>query len=328
MGTGLDKLLTRGNTTRRRQAGRANTAEQVKPVVAKRGTDTHLGHMTRIATQQDAPTEKDIVEIDPNLIDFSEEINHREQSWLSEDNKSFSKLMQSIELTGQQMPIMVRPKDGGRYELVYGSRRRQATLNLGINVKAIVARNITDDEAHTLALLENTNHSGLSPIEEARAVLALKERSADTSNKEIGIIFAKSGQWVGNQNSFAKLDDAFIDSCSNPWTITERATRQFRATWANNKSKRESWQKKLAAMRSKDEQLPFRQLLERLVTSSSELSAVEIKTNKGEVVAEVMPPKKRAGETVRTIHLRQSFDKKHAQKIIATLHEDFAADFE
>jgi len=321
MATGIDKLLSKDATLAKKPDSK------LKPRLAKRGRSTHLQQLTRITNQVEEAAESDIVEIDPNLIDFSEDINHREQSWLSADNKGFADLMESIELAGQTLPIMVRPKQGGRYELVYGSRRRQATLNLGINVKAIIARKISDSEAHKLAILENTNQSGLSPIEEARAVLALTQINPDTTNEDVAIIFSKSKQWVSLQNSFANLDKRFIDQCSAPWAITERGTRQFRSAWTNKKQLRDSWVKQLSAMKKKGEKLPFNKLIELLTSNTNDFSTAEIKTPEGVLMAEVLPVKKRAGKLIRTIRLHESFDKNEIAKIIAALDDDFNAEF-
>jgi len=90
-------------------------------VKAKRGVATHLGAMTEelkaLARAELNPKETDIVELDPKDIEFSATINHRQQTWLSEDNQSFLKLVRSIELAGQKLPIMVRPKGENKYEL-------------------------------------------------------------------------------------------------------------------------------------------------------------------------------------------------------------------
>ena len=219
-----------GDTALSAVLGRGKKIEE-EPVKAKRGVNTHLGALTSLARSERDASESDIVELNPDDIDFSDEINHRQQAWLSEDNKDFQKLVDGIALAGQKMPIMVRPKDNGRYELIYGSRRRQVALHLGINVKAIIANGVSDKDAHELAILENTNHSGLSPIEEARAVLSYKERNAPISDKDVAVVFTKSRQWVGFQMSLANIDPRFIERCSNPWTITERGTREFRSQW-------------------------------------------------------------------------------------------------
>jgi len=298
-------------------------------VKAKRGVATHLGAMTEelkaLARAELNPKETDIVELDPKDIEFSATINHRQQTWLSEDNQSFLKLVRSIELAGQKLPIMVRPKGENKYELIYGSRRRQAALHLGTKVKAIIAHGVSDNEAHELAILENTNHAGLSPIEEARAVLAYKERNAPIADKDVAVVFTKSRQWVGFQVSFANLDTRFIDQCANPWTITERATREFRSTWNNTSAERQKWTKALARLNENDRKLPFRQLMEHLKGAKKSTTTEILRDKEGRVVAEVSASSIKSGRRIRRICLYENFDKPLMAQLLKTLGEDLDA---
>lgn len=297
------------------------------PVKAKRGVNTHLGAITEelksIAKAELNPIESDIVELDPKDIVFSDKINHRFQDWLSEDNKSFLQLVRSIELAGQKMPIMVRPREDGRYELIYGSRRRQAAELLGIKVRALVANGVSDNEAHELAILENTNHSGLSPIEEARAVLAYKERNAPISDKDVGVVFTKSRQWVGFQMSFANLDPLFIGCCSNPWIITERGTREFRSQWNNDTKQRSQWLKQLKKMQREGQRLPYRQLMDQLNGVQRQEQLTVLRDKQGRVVAEVGASSSKHGRRIRRICLYEEFDRAQLQRFIKELAEDF-----
>ena len=315
-----------GNTALSAVLNRTKAADE-KPVKAKRGVNTHLGALTQdlkaLAKSERDPTETEIVELNPADIVFSDEINHRQQEWLSEDNQSFQKLVQSIELAGQKMPIMVRLNDNGGYELIYGSRRRQTAMHLGIKVKAIIASGVSDNEAHELAILENTNHSGLSPIEEARAVLAYKERNAPVADKDVGVVFTKSRQWVGFQVSFANLDPLFINQCSNPWTITERGTREFRSKWNNSKAKRQQWTKALSKLEEQGEKLPYKKLIDKLEGKAKQTGVEILKDKEGRVIAELTEPSTKNGRRVRRICVYENFDKSQMTDLIKTLATDF-----
>lgn len=297
-----------------------------KTVKAKRGVATHLGAMTEdlkaLARAELNAKETDIVELDPHDIEFSESINHRQQGWLSEHNQSFLKLVRSIDLAGQKMPIMVRPKGEGCYELIYGSRRRQAALHLGTKVKAIIAHGVSDKDAHELAILENTNHSGLSPIEEARAVLAYKERNAPIADRDVAVVFTKSRQWVGFQVSFANLDARLIEQCANPWTITERSTRELRSTWNNSVSERNQWTRALEKLKAENKKLPFRQLMEYLKGAKPSTGTEIIRDKEGRVVAEVSESTIKSGRRIRRICLYEDFDKKLVAQLTKALSED------
>jgi len=304
----------------------SKSASDIKP---KRGNSTHLSALTRVAKAQDDPAEADIVEIDPHLIDFSPEINHREQGWLSEENKGFLKLVHSVEKNGQKIPIMVQSKGEGRYELVYGSRRRQVAINLKRNVRAIIANGITDTDAHTLALMENQNNEGLSPIEEARAVLAYKEKHSPISDIDVASVFSKSRQWVNYQNSLANIDPLFIERCSNPWTITEKGSREFRKLWNSQAKTREKWKKMLRSLVKKQSKLPFKLLLEHLYDEEhAKKEPTQIKNKDGSIAAQVKEVQRKGGKNVRWVCLHESFDKAAVNKLITVLDKDFESDLE
>lgn len=74
------------------------------------------------------------------------------------------------------MPILVRPGDGGRYQLIYGRRRLAACEALGLPVRAIVA-DLDDDQALKDQLLENQARRDLSFIE--RALVAAQLLDSD-----------------------------------------------------------------------------------------------------------------------------------------------------
>jgi len=294
---------------------RISATDNVEPidVTAKRGKSTPLQKgltaARRFATSGEVPDDADIVELEPDAITFLEAVNHREQEWLSIDNKSFSSLIKSIEQVGQKIPILVRPKDGGGHELIYGSRRRGACAHLGIKVKALIVHGVSDNEAHELAILENTNHTGLSPLEEARAVLAYKERNAPISVDQVAVIFSKSKTWVSFQNSFANLDSLFIDACLDPWSITERATREIR-------SGKVSYKRAINSL--KGEKVPFVELI-KIINGTERSKPEEITDDEGRLIAEVFPPSSKHGRTKRTVSLYQGADQKTVNELMTTI---------
>ena len=318
-----------GNTALNAILNREEGVEATQSVKPKRGSNTHLGALTNelksLAIAERLPADTDIVELDPATIVFSDDINHRCQEWLSEDNKDFQMLVESIKLAGQKLPIMVRPAGNDRFELIYGSRRRQAAAFLGIKVKAIVANGVSDNDAHELAILENTNHAGLSPIEEARAVLAYKERNAPIPDLDVATVFTKSRQWVGFQVSFANLDPAFIEQCSNPWMIKERGTRELRSKWNNNKAQREKWKRVLTKLEAQDKKLPYKKLVDHLMGIATQSEVEILKDKEGRVIAEVGSTSIKNGRRVRRLCIYEDFETVSLKKLIGSLAADFDA---
>jgi ParB family transcriptional regulator, chromosome partitioning protein len=102
-------------------------------------------------------------------------IKTREQARRYFDPEKLEQLVQSIDKHGILEPLLVRPKNcqNDQYELVAGERRYRAALKLGLSVVPVVIRQLTDDEAVQLALIENLQREDLNPIEETEGVLQL-----------------------------------------------------------------------------------------------------------------------------------------------------------
>ena len=105
------------------------------------------------------------------------------------DDETLDALADSVRERGLLQPILVRPRTGGRYELVAGERRWRAAQRAGLEtVPALVQAR---DDAQTLeaALVENMAREDLNPVEEARAVAALVE--------ELGLTREDAGRRIG-----------------------------------------------------------------------------------------------------------------------------------
>jgi ParB family transcriptional regulator, chromosome partitioning protein len=85
------------------------------------------------------------------------------------DERSLAELAQSIRSQGLLQPVVVRPVDGG-YELVAGERRWRAAQMAGLEQIPAIVREVPDEAALVMALIENVQREDLNPIEEAAAV--------------------------------------------------------------------------------------------------------------------------------------------------------------
>ncbi|MDZ7736684.1 MAG: ParB/RepB/Spo0J family partition protein [Gammaproteobacteria bacterium] len=79
-------------------------------------------------------------------------------------------LADSIRAQGVVQPIVVRPIEGGRYEIIAGERRWRASQQAGLHDIPAVVRDVPDQAAMCLGLIENIQRENLNPIEEARAL--------------------------------------------------------------------------------------------------------------------------------------------------------------
>jgi ParB family chromosome partitioning protein len=86
------------------------------------------------------------------------------------DEASLDALAQSIREQGIMQPILVRPVDGARFELIAGERRWRAAQRAGLTAIPAQVRAVPDQAALAMALIENIQREDLNPLEEAQGL--------------------------------------------------------------------------------------------------------------------------------------------------------------
>ena len=89
------------------------------------------------------------------------------------DPGSLEELAASIKAQGLIQPISVRPVGGGRYEIIAGERRWRACQIAGLTELPVLVRDIPDDAALAMSLIENIQRENLNPLEEAAGLQRL-----------------------------------------------------------------------------------------------------------------------------------------------------------
>jgi ParB family chromosome partitioning protein len=89
------------------------------------------------------------------------------------DENSLQELAASIRKQGLMQPILVRPVDGGRYEIIAGERRWRAAKIAGLHEIPVLVRQVPDSAALAMGLIENIQRENLNPLEEAGGVQRL-----------------------------------------------------------------------------------------------------------------------------------------------------------
>src|SRR5690606_21938826 len=102
-------------------------------------------------------------------------------------------LADSIRVQGVVQPIVVRPLDGGRYEIIAGERRWRAAQLAGLHEIPAVVRRVPDSAAIAMALIENIQRENLNPLEEANALNRLIE--------EFGMTHQQAAEAVGRSRA-------------------------------------------------------------------------------------------------------------------------------
>ncbi len=101
---------------------------------------------------------------------------NKEQPRKTFDEKALTELADSIERNGVLQPLLVRPMTDGSYQLVAGERRWRASRLAGLTEVPVVIKEMTDEQAMEIALVENLQREDLNPIEEAEGLKLLIDR--------------------------------------------------------------------------------------------------------------------------------------------------------
>ena len=89
------------------------------------------------------------------------------------DEAALAELAESIREQGILQPILVRPVGEGRYEIIAGERRFRAAKLAGLDEVPVMLRDVSDQNALAMALIENIQREDLNPLEEAQAIRRL-----------------------------------------------------------------------------------------------------------------------------------------------------------
>jgi ParB family chromosome partitioning protein len=89
------------------------------------------------------------------------------------DQEALSELASSIKSQGLMQPILVRSISTGNYEIIAGERRWRAARMAGLTEVPVVIREVGDNAALAMALIENIQREDLNPIEEAAGIQRL-----------------------------------------------------------------------------------------------------------------------------------------------------------
>lgn len=140
-----------------------------------------------------------IMDIEPN----------RDQPRKIFDEDTLAELADSIAKHGVIQPLLVRPMPDGSYQLVAGERRWRASRMAGLTEVPVVIKELSDDEAMALALIENLQREDLNAIEEAQGIKALMDTLSLTQDEAAERV-GKSRPAVANALRLLKLPNSVI----------------------------------------------------------------------------------------------------------------------
>jgi ParB family chromosome partitioning protein len=109
------------------------------------------------------------------------------------DEESLRALADSIKAQGVMQPILARPQGDGHYEIIAGERRWRAAQLAGLSEIPAVVRDVPDETALAMALIENIQREDLNPLEQARGVQRLTD--------EFGMTHQQAAEALGYSRS-------------------------------------------------------------------------------------------------------------------------------
>jgi ParB family chromosome partitioning protein len=126
------------------------------------------------------------------------------------DPQAMKDLVASVRQHGILQPLLVRPLSTGEYELVAGERRYRAATESGLTEVPVVIRELSNQEALQLALIENLQREDLNPIEETEGILQLLSVPLEIAVDEvISQLYRLNNEVTGlvNHNVMVKTDE-------------------------------------------------------------------------------------------------------------------------
>ena len=141
-----------------------------------------------------------LLDIEPN----------KEQARKQFDDAALSELADSISQHGVLQPLLVRPIFGGGYQLIAGERRWRASRIAGLTQVPAIIKELSDEEAAVISLIENLQREDLNPVEEALGFASLISDFSLTQEeaaKKVG----KSRPAVANALRLLKLPEKVLD---------------------------------------------------------------------------------------------------------------------
>jgi ParB family transcriptional regulator, chromosome partitioning protein len=173
-----------------------------KPVLGRELESLLKGMSTSLSDQEENHPENSFYELPIEQLKSS-----RFQPRQNMNEESLAELAESIKAQGIIQPIVVRYVDDDHYEVIAGERRWRAAQKAGLKKVPVLVRDLTDQMAFAIALIENLQREDLNPLEEALALQKLVDEFQLTHG-EVAQHIGKSRTTVTNLLRLLNLQEA------------------------------------------------------------------------------------------------------------------------
>ena len=199
LGRGLDSLLPSGP----RLATAPGQPPVVMPPPVFPGTTNAVADLA--AMRAPAPAADAVQQIALDLID-----HNPYQTRTTFDEAALKELAESIKESGLAQPVVVRPGTNGHYILVLGERRCRAAKLAGNTTIPAIVRQLGNEQAAELTVIENLQRQDLNCLEQAHAFARLS-REFNLTQEQIGKRVGTSRESVANYMRLLKLPPGVLD---------------------------------------------------------------------------------------------------------------------
>lgn len=174
-----------------------------------RGLGRGLDALFEGSAQQRAPAEP------PRTLPLSALVANPAQPRRAFAEDALDELADSIRQQGIIQPLLVRPLAGDeRFQIVAGERRWRAASRAGLSEVPVYVRDMDEQEAMAAALIENLQREDLNPVEEARALNALRE-TLNITQEELAARLGRSRPAVANALRLLQLGDEALEDLAH-----------------------------------------------------------------------------------------------------------------
>ncbi len=196
--------------TNRRKLGKGlgallGEAKREEPLVAPRPAGEDTGESRGAAPEGSVPRSDGLAMLAVANIE-----PHPDQPRRHFDDEALAELAASIASRGVIQPVIVRPRESGKYQLVAGERRWRASQKAQLHEIPAIIRNLDDRDVMALALIENIQREDLNPVEEARAYQRLADLESMTQAEIAGLV-EKSRSHVANLQRLLSLPESVLE---------------------------------------------------------------------------------------------------------------------
>jgi ParB family chromosome partitioning protein len=184
--------------TKRKGLGRGLDA-----LLANSSSSSSLGIKPSSDEEGEAQVESSREELKHVAVEFIQRGKYQPRRDMHQE--ALEELAESIKAQGVMQPIVIRPISSDKYEIIAGERRWRATQLAGLDTIPAVIRDVSDEAAIAMSLIENIQREDLNPIEEAVALKRLQDEF-ELTHQQVADAVGKSRTSVTNLLRLIALD--------------------------------------------------------------------------------------------------------------------------